>query len=98
MNTNDTNIFKSLIKGGLIGATLGALLYKNREEGVTIGALAGAVILATYKANIQAQKTNIPVYVEEEGKLYEIQPGGSKHFIKDLPKSKVLYNKHFKLK
>lgn len=98
MSNNDENIFQSLIAGGLIGAALGALLSKDKEEGATIGALAGAVILATYKANEQAQKTNLPVYVEEDGKLYEIQPGGIKRFIKDIPKPDFVPNKYFKLK
>jgi hypothetical protein len=98
MNENDENIFQSLIAGGLIGAALGALLSKDKEEGATIGALAGAVILATYKANEHAQKTNLGVYVEEDGKLYEIQPGGVKRFIKDIPKPNVPLHDHFKLK
>ena len=77
---------------------MGALLTKNKEEGATIGAIAGAVILATYKANEQAQKTNLPVYVEENSKLYEIQPGGKKRFIKNIPKPNITVSEHFKLK
>jgi len=98
MSKNDENIFQSLIAGGLIGAALGALISKDKEEGVTIGALAGAVILATYKANEQAQKTNLPVYVEQDSKLFEIQPGGNKRFIKNIPKPKITPNEYFKLK
>ena len=98
MSKNDENIFQSLIAGGLIGAALGALISKDREEGATIGALAGAVILATYKANEQAQKTNLPVYIEEDGKLFEIQPGGVKRFIKDIPKPNITPVEYFKLK
>ena len=98
MNNNDENIFQSLITGGLIGAALGALVSKNKEDGATIGALAGAVILATYKANEQAQKTNLPVYVEEDGKLYAIQPGGKKTFLKIIPKPNITISEHFKLK
>ncbi len=98
MSNNDENIFQSLIAGGLIGAALGAILTKDKEEGATIGALAGAVILATYKANEQAQKTNLPVYVEEDGKLYEIKLGNEKRFIKNIPKPNFTPPRNFKLK
>ncbi len=94
----DVEIFESLLAGGLIGAALGALLSKSKGDGALLGALAGAAILATFKANEQAQKTNVPVYVEQDGSLYEIQPGGNKIFIKTIEKSNVKLPKHFKLK
>jgi hypothetical protein len=95
--SNDDKILQSLIAGGLIGAALGALLSKNKEDGATIGALAGAAILATYKANEQAQKTNLPMYEEIDGKLYVIQPGGEKKFIRTLEKPGKI-SERFKLK
>lgn len=98
MSESDDNILQSLVTGGFIGATLGALLSKNKEEGAAIGALAGAVILATYKANERAQKTNLPVYVEEDGNLYVIESGGEKRFIKNIPKPTISFPEHFKLK
>lgn len=98
MSGNDENIIRSLIAGGIIGSALGTLLSKDKEEGSIIGSIAGAVILATYKANEQARKTNLPVYIEENRKLYEIQPDGSKIYIKDIPKPNILFNEHFKLK
>ena len=98
MNNNDENIFQSLIAGGLIGAALGGLLSKNKGGGATLGALAGAAILATYKANQEAMKTNIPVYVVEDSTLYEVQPGGERRFIKNIPKSTIEIPKHFTLK
>lgn len=84
--------------GGLIGAALGALLSKDKEEGAIIGALLGAAFSATLKANEEAQKTNVPVYVAEEGKLYAIEPGGAKRFVKYLKKSTTKYPNRFKLK
>lgn len=98
MNKDDENILQSLIAGGLIGATLGALLSNNKEDRVALGALAGAVMLATYKANERAQKSNLPVWVEENGKLYEILPGGGKRFIKNIPKPSMIYPEYLKLK
>jgi hypothetical protein len=94
----DKDIFESLIAGGVIGAALGALLAKKPKDGTIVGALAGAVILATFKANEQAQKTNIPMYVEENGNLYELQPGNTKRFVKTIEKTKTKLPEHFKLK
>jgi hypothetical protein len=95
--TRDEEIFESLLTGGVIGAALGALL-SNKSEGAGIGALAGAAILATYKANEQARKTNVPLYIEQDGKLYELQPGGGKKFIRNIQKQGNKLPSHFRLK
>ena len=95
---NDKEIIDSLIEGGVVGAALGALLSKNKEEGTILGALAGAAILATFKANEQAKQTNIPMYVEENGIIYEVQPGGNKIFIRKIEKPSANLPEHFKLK
>ncbi len=95
---NDEEIIQSLIKGGFVGAFLGALLSKNKEEGATLGALAGAAILATYKANEQAMQANVPMYVEENGSLYLLQPDGTKTFIRKIEKPADTLPQHFKLK
>ncbi|MCZ8169186.1 hypothetical protein [Flavobacterium sp.] len=97
MNEED-KIVEELIAGGIIGAALGALISKNKGEGAIVGALAGAAIMATYKANEQAQKTNVPFYSEEDGVIYQIQPGGSKVFIRKIDKSTTKIPKRFKLK
>lgn len=98
MSGNDENIIQSLIAGGIIGSALGALLSKDKGDGSIIGAIAGAAILATYKANEQARMANLPIYIEEDRKLYEIQSGGSKKYIKDIPKPDFQLKEHFKLK
>jgi len=95
---SDDEIIESLIAGGIIGAALGVLLLKNKEEGMTLGALAGAAILATFKANEQAKKTNVSLYFEEDGKLYEQRSGGLKKFIKTIEKPKVKLPDTFILK
>lgn len=95
---NENATLESLIKGGMIGAVLGAFLSKDKEEGAVIGGLLGAAILATIRANEEAQKTNVPVYVEEDGKLYEIISSREKRFIKNLKKPTRSLPEQFKLK
>lgn len=98
MQNDDNEIVQSLIAGGVIGAALGALLTNDKEQGATLGALAGAAILATYKANERAKKTNQPFYVEEQGDLFEIQPNGQKKFIRKIEKPSIKLENNFKLK
>ena len=92
---NDQEIFKEAVKGGLIGAGLGLLLAGNNRS-VGIGALAGAVLLATLKANENAVKSNVPVLVEEDGVIYEMGANGRK-FIKRIEKLTLNIPSHFKL-
>jgi len=92
----DKDIFESMILGGLIGAALGTLLT-NKKDGGALGALAGSVILASYKANELAQKSSVPVLVEENNIIYEVNSKGDKKFIKRIPKRKTYLPDHFKL-
>jgi hypothetical protein len=85
---NDTEILESLLVGGLVGAALAALI-SNNKSGIGLGAIAGAVLLASFKANENAKKTNIPLLIEENNALYEQSPDGSKRFIKAIPKYQV---------
>ena len=95
---SDEEIFQSLIAGGIIGAALGALLSKKKGEGATLGALAGAALLATFKANEKAMQTNLPMDVEEDGNLYQIQSGGVKNLIRKIDKPSIKLQENFKLK
>ena len=95
---NDDKTVENLISGGIIGAALGALISDNKEEGATIGAIAGAVIFATLKANEAAKQTHVPFYVQENNILYQIQPDGSKLFVKNIEKPKIQLQQHFTLK
>jgi hypothetical protein len=94
---NDEEIMESLIAGGLIGASLGALLSNNKGDGALLGALAGAAILATFKANEKAMEMNIPMFVEENGNIYQVQTGGIKKFIRKIDKPSLKLQQHFKL-
>lgn len=97
---NDEEIIESLIAGGFIGAALGALISnKNRtSEGAILGAIAGAAILATYKANEQAKQTNVPMYFVENGNLYQRQQDDSVKFIREISKPSIPLQEHFTLK
>lgn len=90
----EANTIESLIKSGHIGAAFGAFLSKDKE----IGAIIVAAIAATLKANEEAKKTNIPFYVEEDGKLVEVHSTGQKRFIKNIEKSAMALPQQFKLK
>ncbi len=95
---DDDKILETLIAGGIIGGAMGALLSKNKEAGATLGAIAGAAILATFKANQEAKKTNLPMYIEEGGYLCQILPGGRKITIRKIEKPAVKLQQTFKLK
>jgi hypothetical protein len=94
----DEKIFETLVAGGIIGAALGVLVSKNKGEGATLGALAGAAILATFKANEKAMQANVPMYVEQEGYLCQILPNGTKTIIRKIEKPTVKLQQNFKLK
>jgi len=93
----ESSVIESLIKGGLIGAAMGALLSKDKEDGAVLGAILGAAVSATLKANEEAKKTNLPIYVEEEGNLYEIDALGNKNFIRTIKKPTKQWPDQFKL-
>ena len=95
---NDEEILESLIAGGIIGAALGVLLSKNKEEGFTLGAMAGAAILATFKANEKAMETKLPMFVEENSNLFQINADGTKNFVRKIEKPTISLPKKFKLK
>jgi hypothetical protein len=97
MTDRENNIFQTLAKSGIIGAAMSYLLLKKKERQTSSRSLAGAAILATYEANQVARQSNIPVYVEENGKLYAMGEKGQKSFIKDLPKPINNLSKKFKL-
>jgi len=87
MTEKDKEVLGSLIAGGFIGATLGALISddKSKGTGAGLGALAGAALFATLQANENAKKTKVPMVFEENNALYEIRPDGTKVKIKELP-------------
>ncbi len=94
----DEDIIERLLVGGLIGAGLGALLSNNKNDGATIGAIVGAALLGTYKANQKAQATKIPMVIEKNGKLYQINADGTEHYLRDIEKPTIQLEEKFKLK
>ena len=97
-DTEEDNTIQSLVVGGILGTAIGALLAKDKEEGAIIGAIIGAAVSATQNAYREAQKTNVPFLVEENGNIYEISQGGKKRFVKSLPKNSQRYPQRFTLK
>ncbi len=94
----DNQILQDLIIGGLVGATVGAMVSKKTDQGTILGAIAGAAILATYHANQEAKKTKVPVLIEKNGSIYEIQPDGKELFFKKIEKPSFNLPERFKLK
>lgn len=94
---NDDEQIKSLIAGGAIGAALGALLTE-KGSGAIIGAIAGAAILASIKAKENASKVGVPIVVEKNNALYQVNPDGTEVFLKQMPKSTSAIDKKFILK
>jgi hypothetical protein len=98
-NTSDEDLLESLLQCGVIDARLVALLsnQENAEENISIGALVGAAILASYKANLNAKKTNLPVYEKQGDSIFAIYPDGAKRLIKKIePINRIVPNR-FKL-
>jgi hypothetical protein len=95
---SDDEIIQSLIASGVIGATLGALISKNKSKDASLGALASAAIVATFTANQKAMQTNVSLYVEEDGGLYLIDANRVKTFVSTIEKPTIKLPKKFKLK
>ncbi|NCT93792.1 MAG: hypothetical protein GXC72_05170 [Chitinophagaceae bacterium] len=57
----------------------------NILETLATGALAVVVVRTLFKAFEKAQETEVPLLVEEDGALYEINRGKQKKFIRNLP-------------
>lgn len=85
MNPSEEELLQSLIKGGVIGGALGALLSdpKNRQENAVLFAVAGAAILASYQASQRAKATSLPVYKIKEGSLIKEHQDGRIEVLKD---------------
>lgn len=94
---SNNKIINDLIAGGVIGAALGTLIMDDKK-GVGIGAIAGAALFASLKANENAKKTNIPILVQEQDSLFKIMPNGERVFIKKIPKSNITLHNKFILK
>ena len=86
MPKNKDEIIEDALAGGLIGAALGALLT-GKSKDTLVAALLGAAIGASVKALDEAKENNLPVLIEENGVLYELNPNGKKKFIKRLKRT-----------
>ena len=93
---NETEIIDHLVSEGIIGVGLGRLVSGNPTS--ELGVVAKAALLASYEARMNAQKTNIPIVVEENDALYEVHSDGSKKWLQDIPQSYRKLPKRFTLK
>jgi hypothetical protein len=97
MDKQDEEIIKKLIAEGIVGGTLATILTKGKEENILLATVAGAAILASYKARENAKKSNIPLLIERDGSLYQVKSDGSEVFIKTISRSRRV-RKTFNLK
>lgn len=98
-NKNKTEIIESALKGGLVGAALGALLTGKKEDSIT-AAIVGAAIGASVKALEEARENKLPVMFEEDGVLYELHPNGRRTTVNnsvEKGKTRVHIPRNFKL-
>lgn len=95
----DDELIGKMIGGGLIGSALGALLSdkKNKEDGILLGAILGAIVSGSFVANQRASQGDVPVLVEEGNEIYEIT-SKDKRLVKTLPKNEVEIPLRFRLK
>lgn len=94
---SDHEIIESLVAGGLLGAALGALVSKD-NRGAAIGAIAGAAIVASFRANQRAQATGIPVIEEQDNELVRLYPDGRRELIRKIPRTNANIPQKFKLR
>ncbi|WP_333658899.1 hypothetical protein [Flavobacterium sp.] len=94
---NEKEIIDDLVVGGIIGASLGALISNDKGKGATIGAIAGAALFATFNAHESAKKENLTLVYEENGVIYE-EHNGKRRVLKNLERLNIVPKKSYKLK
>ncbi|EKO15497.1 hypothetical protein [Leptospira kirschneri] len=91
MSQEDDKILENVITGGILGAGLTALLKDRNVNNadIALGALLGAVILASVNAKKKAKEYNQDVLVRKGDNLYRKTPDGREIFIRRLPPRKL---------
>ncbi|MCC5814558.1 MAG: glycine zipper 2TM domain-containing protein [Leptospira sp.] len=99
MEQSDQELLQSLIAGGIVGGVLGAILSdkNDRSENSTIAAIAGAAILASYKASQNAKNTNLPIYKINGENLVVEHPDGRIEIVKKLNRRNLNIPTKFKI-
>jgi hypothetical protein len=91
-----------LVQPGLVevvGSNMEPMLISSDPNSeISLETLISITAEATYNANVAAVQTGIPMYLEEAGSIYLIQPSGKKEFIKKMENSSTQLSKKFKLK
>lgn len=93
---NKHEIIEGFLAGGLIGASLGAILTGKKKETI-VASLVGAAIGASIIAQKEAESLTTPIMYEENGRIYKRYANGSIEFVKDLPKSRAVIPSTFSI-
>ncbi|TGL71317.1 hypothetical protein [Leptospira kmetyi] len=99
MSQEDDKILENVIAGGILGASLTALLKDRDANGtdIVLGALLGAVVLASVNAKEKAKEYNQDVLVRKGDNLYRKTPDGREIFIRRLPPRKSNFPREYDL-
>ena len=96
MKSNKRKI-ETLFTKGIIGKLLLEFILK-KHNGSGTDLIAQIAVFSSFEANKKALKTKLPVIIEEDHKLYEINSNGNKKFIKHLKRSGKTIPQDFILK
>ena len=88
---------ETLFNKGIIGKMLLDFILK-KHKGSGTDHIARVALFASYEANKKALQTKLPVIIEEDNMLYEINSKGSKKFIKHLKRPARSIPQNFILK
>ncbi|TGM88669.1 hypothetical protein [Leptospira licerasiae] len=99
MSQEDDKILENIIAGGILGASLTALLKERNTSNtdIVLGALLGAVILASVNAKEKAKENNQDVLIRKGDDLYRKTPDGREIFLRRLPPRKSNFPTEYNL-
>jgi len=96
MGKKEIDIIKSAINGGVIGASLGALITGKGKDSM-LSALVGAAIGASIKALEESREVEIPILYEEDGIVYRRYTDGRIEKVKTIERTKTKIPSTFSL-
>ncbi|MEI1278942.1 hypothetical protein V6Z05_11500 [Leptospira venezuelensis] len=99
MDQEDDKILENIIAGGLLGAGLTALLKDRKANNteIALGALLGAVVLASVNAKEKAKENNQDVLIRRGNELFRRTPDGREIFVRSLPPRRLNFPAEYDL-
>ncbi|EQA36363.1 hypothetical protein LEP1GSC047_3116 [Leptospira inadai serovar Lyme str. 10] len=99
MSREDDKILENVIAGGILGTGLTALLKERKVNGteLALGALLGAIILASVNAKAKAREHNQDVLIRRGDSLFRKLPSGKEIFLRELPPRKSNFPRQYDL-